>query len=348
MSNQNLSERLAKKKRVQRLKAGLIVFVLTWMLVGMLISVTLIVKVWSLQDQIDIITENTIRSQQAGRQENQAAMSDNIQEYGTGTDSDGKNGNSGKDTSDKHNTGRDDTEKDNSDKNEADGQNPDQTSEPDPEDDEDIMKVYLTFDDGPSANTEQILDILDEYKVKATFFVTGRDDEESLNMYKEIVDRGHSLGMHSYSHKYDVIYDSVKQFKADFEQIQGRIKEATGQTCRLFRFPGGSSNQVSKIDMKEFIRFLNKQGVTYFDWNVECGDATSIPYTKDDLVENVMKDMGKYHTSVVLMHDSVDKPNTVKALPVIIKKVQAMDAVILPISEKTKVVQHVSADSVKD
>ena len=210
------------------------------------------------------------------------------------------------------------------------------------------MKVYLTFDDGPSANTKQILDILDKENVKATFFVTGREDEESLKLYKEITDRGHTIGMHSYSHKYDVIYSSVKQFRQDFEMIKSRIETVTGKECWLYRFPGGSSNRVSAKDMTTFIRFLNKQGITYFDWNVQCGDATSAPYTTSDLITNVMADVGKYHTSVVLMHDAEDKPETVKALSGIIKKVRNSGAVLLPVTKKTRLVQHVSAESVEN
>lgn len=154
--------------------------------------------------------------------------------------------------------------------------------------------------------------------------------------------------MHSYSHKYDEIYSSVDLFEQDLEQIQSRIFDAAGITCRLYRFPGGSSNQVSKLDMKEFIRVLNKREITYFDWNVECGDASGQSYTAKEMVDNVMKDVVKYHTSVVLLHDAENKTKTVKALPVIIKKLLEMDAEILPIDENTSLVQHVSAESVED
>ena len=100
--------------------------------------------------------------------------------------------------------------------------------------------------------------------------------------------------------------------------------------------------------MKEFIRVLKEREITYFDWNVECGDATSHQYAVQELVDNVMKDVVKYHTSVVLMHDAENKPNTVKALPRIIKQLLKMDAEILPIDENTTVVQHVSSESVED
>lgn len=331
--NQGLDERLTRKKRVQRIKTGLVFFVFTWMLAWMLISVTLIAKVHSLQAQIDTITENMIRSsQQVEQQENQTGKSNPVQKYETQTqtDDDGQKNGSAADTKD----GTADTGN--------------QLSVADTNDDENVRKVYLTFDDGPSANTAHILDILDQYQVKATFFVTGREDEAALNMYKEIVDRGNTIGMHSYSHKYSELYESTEAFEQDLALIQSRVQEAAGQECKLYRFPGGSSNLVSNTDMTEFIRILKQKGITYFDWNVACGDATSEPYTTEELVENVMKDVVKHHTSVVLMHDAENKPKTIEALPVIIEKLQQMDAQILPIDSNTTVIQHVAADSVED
>lgn len=336
--NQGLNDRLERKKRVQRIKTGMLWLLITWLLALMLISVTLIAKVHSLQEQIDIITENTIRSQQVDQQENQAPKdsgSQKVQKYDAASSSAREteqvlskdalqSGQSVKST---------DTDKQ-KDKGERSRK------------EESI--VYLTFDDGPSKNTEKILDILDRYHVKATFFLTGREDNASLKMYREIVKRGHTIGMHSYSHKYDAIYESAEAFETDLEKIKKRILDVTGQDCSLYRFPGGSSNQVSSTDMKELIRVLKKKDITYFDWNVECGDASSHSYSAQELVDNVMKDVVKYHTSVVLLHDAENKTKTVKALPVIIKKLLEMDAEILPIDENTSLVQHVSAESVED
>ena len=209
------------------------------------------------------------------------------------------------------------------------------------------MKVYLTFDDGPSDNTAAILDTLAKYNVKATFFVVGKTDDQSKEMYQRIVNEGHTLGMHSYSHKYSVVYDSLDAFETDFNQLQSYLYDITGQECRLYRFPGGSSNQVSNTDMSEFIRFLNEEGVTYFDWNVSSGDATSQAYTADELLNNVLTDVPKYKTSVVLMHDSNTKSTTVEALGPMIEALQGMGAQILPIDENTPLVQHIKADSVE-
>ncbi|MBE5900605.1 MAG: polysaccharide deacetylase [Lachnospiraceae bacterium] len=216
-------------------------------------------------------------------------------------------------------------------------------------DEEEAQKVYLTFDDGPSENTEQILDVLKEYNVKATFFVVGRTDEHSLAMYKRIVDEGHTIALHTYSHKYSRIYASLKNFKKDLKKISDLVYDTTGVRTKYMRFPGGSSNQVSSISMKKFIKLVTKEGYTYFDWNVVCGDATSIQYTPDELRENVISGVSKHQNSVVLMHDAPNKTSTVEALPKMIEQLQAQEYQLLPIDENTKIIQHVSVeDVVKD
>lgn len=210
---------------------------------------------------------------------------------------------------------------------------------------EDTLKVYLTFDDGPSGNTAEILDTLDDYGVKATFFVTGKEDEESKALYQRIVDEGHTIGMHSYSHRYSELYSSVDSFANDLDRIQNLIYDTTGVDSMYYRFPGGSSNQVSKVDMTKYIDYLNEQGITYFDWNVSSGDATSQAYSSEELVENVMSDVVKYKTSIVLLHDSDSKDATVAALPSMIENLQSVGAVILPISDETTLIQHVTVES---
>lgn len=207
-------------------------------------------------------------------------------------------------------------------------------------------KVYLTFDDGPSIYTEKILKILKENDVKATFFVIGKTDDYSKKMYNKIIEEGHTLAMHSYSHEYSSIYSSVKSFKKDLHKIENLLTDVTGQKPIYYRFPGGSSNAVSKVDMKKFISCLNEENITYFDWNVINGDAVSKPVPKDELINNVMTGIKNYDTSVVLMHDAGAKETTVEALPEIIKKIKKQGAHMLPIDESTKIVQHVKADSV--
>lgn len=114
-----------------------------------------------------------------------------------------------------------------------------------------IRRVYLTFDDGPSANTDRILDILAQYGVKATFFVVGK--EGYTDQYRRIVEDGHTLAMHSYSHRYNEVYASLDSYKADLTKLHDYLYELTGEDCRFVRFPGGSSNTVSKVSMWDLI-----------------------------------------------------------------------------------------------
>lgn len=207
---------------------------------------------------------------------------------------------------------------------------------------EEIHKVYLTFDDGPSIYTDDILDILDSYNVKATFFVVGKEGTDAEEALQRIVAEGHTLGMHSYSHKYKELYESMDSFTEDFEQIRDYIYQATGVESVCYRFPGGSSNTVSEIDMHDFIDYLDSQGVEYYDWNVSSGDGGSMKLSTDTLLENCTKDIDIRDTSIILLHDSAEKPTTVEALPDIIENILARpDTVILPITENTRPIHHI-------
>lgn len=205
-------------------------------------------------------------------------------------------------------------------------------------------KVYLTFDDGPSSNTDQILDILKDYDVKATFFVVGKTDERSVKAYQRIVEEGHTLAMHSYSHKYDEIYESKEAFARDLNSLKEYLYETTGVWPRIYRFPGGSSNTVSKVDMQELIEYLTDIGITYFDWNVASGDAVSRTLPAETIVNNCLSGIEKQKESVILMHDASNKGTTIEALPQIIEAIQEQgDAELLPITDETVPVQHIAA-----
>ena len=205
-------------------------------------------------------------------------------------------------------------------------------------------KVYLTFDDGPSSNTDQILDILKDYDVKATFFVVGKTDERSVKAYQRIVEEGHTLAMHSYSHKYDEIYESKEAFARDLNSLQEYLYETTGVWPRIYRFPVGSSNTVSKVDMQELIEYLTDIGITYFDWNVASGDAVSRTLPAETIVNNCLSGIEKQKESVILMHDASNKGTTIEALPQIIEAIQEQgDAELLPITDETVPVQHIAA-----
>lgn len=207
---------------------------------------------------------------------------------------------------------------------------------------EDGRKIYLTFDDGPSTYTNDILDILKQYDVKATFFVVGKTDEESLAAYQRIVKEGHTLGMHSYSHKYEEIYQSVEAYAQDLSNLQEFLYKTTGVWSRYTRFPGGSSNEVSQVRMKELIQYLDNQGIQYFDWNISSGDAANGQVSVQVLVDNVLNNVEKYGTVIVLMHDAADKATTVEALPIIIEKLQELpNTRLMAIDDETVPVQHI-------
>lgn len=204
-------------------------------------------------------------------------------------------------------------------------------------------KVYLTFDDGPSSNTGRILDILAEYDVKATFFVVGKTEEKYQSLYKRIVDEGHTLAMHSYSHKYNEIYQSRESYVEDLTKLQEFLYETTGVWCRYCRFPGGSSNTVSRVDMHELIEYLEGQDMTYFDWNVSSGDASSAYISPEAVVRNSTARLLEFQEAIILLHDAADKDSTVQALPELIEKIQAMeDTVIVPITDETEPIHHIS------
>ena len=209
-----------------------------------------------------------------------------------------------------------------------------------------VKKAYLTFDDGPSSNTDRILDILDEYNVKGNFFVIGRFSDSYKDQYKRIIDEGHVLGMHSYSHIYTEIYESADAFTADLNHVQYVIYDVTGYVPTIYRFPGGSSNLVSTVDMHEFIDILDKRGIVYYDWNVNSGDADTSLLGKEQIIDNVFTGIKALDSPeernevMILFHDLSQKTTTVEALPTVIEGLQAQGYVIAPIDDYTKLIQH--------
>lgn len=209
-----------------------------------------------------------------------------------------------------------------------------------PTDDTTTKKVYLTFDDGPGSQTGKILDILKKNHVKATFFVTGKEDASSKKIYQRIVKEGHTLAMHSYSHIQDVIYDSKEAFEKDLKQINRCLYEATGVHTKFYRFPGGSSTQNTSLSIQNFIDVLKKNHYLYLDWNVISPDINNANATKEQVVTGVMQGVDAYDTAVVLMYDVADKPMTVKALPSIIKQIKAKNYELLPVDESMILIRH--------
>lgn len=205
-----------------------------------------------------------------------------------------------------------------------------------------IKRVYLTFDDGPSANTAAILDLLAEYQVKATFFVVGDTSEEGKQLYQRIVSEGHSIGIHSYSHKYGEIYASEEAFFEDFYLLSDYLYDVTGVRPDICRLPGGSSNTVSHIDMSNVVNELNAQGISCYDWNISGGDADGHDLTAEEIAENVLTGVDRFQTSIVLLHDGKDKSVTVEALRMILEKLSTEEQLeIKPITEETPIILHI-------
>ncbi len=171
--------------------------------------------------------------------------------------------------------------------------------------------VYLTFDDGPSRYTEYFLDILAKHKVKATFFVVGKSNPESSRIMKRIVDEGHSIAPHTYTHVYNKIYASVDSFLDDFKKIHDLIYETTGVKSTILRFPGGTVNVYNRRIFRELSAEMLRRGYTFFDWDVSAGDATKNS-TAASVLNNILNGVHENGRNIVLMHDTSGQ--TLKAL----------------------------------
>ena len=200
--------------------------------------------------------------------------------------------------------------------------------------------VYLTFDDGPGAHTQQLLDILDKYNVKVTFFVTNVNSGYENMIAKEAA-AGHTVAIHSASHDYKKIYSSVDAFFADLNEMSDIIYAQTGQRAKLIRFPGGSSNTVSLKYCSGIMTTLTKavtdQGYKYFDWNVSSGDAGGTTST-EEVYQNVVNGIKSHNVSVVLQHDI--KSFSVNAVERIIQWGLANGYTFLPLTTSTEDVHH--------
>lgn len=200
--------------------------------------------------------------------------------------------------------------------------------------------VYLTFDDGPGAHTQQLLDILDKYNVKVTFFVTNVNSGYENMIAKEAA-AGHTVAIHSASHDYKKIYSSVDAYFADLNEMSDIIYAQTGQRPKLIRFPGGSSNTVSLKYCSGIMTTLTKavtdQGYKYFDWNVSSGDAGGTTST-EEVYQNVVNGMKSHNVSVVLQHDI--KGFSVNAVERIIQWGLANGYTFLPLTTSTEDVHH--------
>jgi len=195
---------------------------------------------------------------------------------------------------------------------------------------------YLTFDDGPTANTLKILKILDEYNVKATFFVIDTP-QTKIEYVKQIHAAGHTVGLHSNSHNYAHIYKSTTNYFNDLKKISDTVKKYTGVESKVIRFPGGGSNTVS-IDHKKGIMStlavqVTKKGYTYFDWNLDSEDASAVTVSRTKIVNNVLNGAKGKSSICVLMHDAASKTTTVEALPAIIEGLKKQGYTFEPLTK---------------
>lgn len=178
---------------------------------------------------------------------------------------------------------------------------------------QDRKVAYLTFDDGPSRkSTPAVLDILDKYNIKATFFVVGKMINENPDILKNINDRGHQIGNHSYSHDYNYLYKSADNFMADIYKTEKLIRSIIGNDfdSKIIRFPGGSFEK-RKDPMKKAAR---DAGYNYIDWNALNGDAEGQKRNKSQLLNRLKETSAGKKSIVVLMHDTDAKDTTVEYL----------------------------------
>ena len=205
--------------------------------------------------------------------------------------------------------------------------------------------IYLTFDDGPSQKiTAQILDVLKENNIKATFFII---DYQVGSLSEELVIRafneGHTIGLHGTSHTYSKIYSSLEALIENFETLQEKVYNSTGYLSNIIRFPGGSSNTVSKNYcegiMTNAVEYFDTTDFVYFDWNVDSQDASGTS-TADGVFKNVTSAIKPGRNNIVLMHDSESKSHTLNSLQSIIDWALSEGYEFKAITEETTQVTH--------
>lgn len=204
--------------------------------------------------------------------------------------------------------------------------------------------VYLTFDDGPSDRvTPRVLDTLKAYNVQATFFIVNYG-ESGKALIRRMIDEGHTVAIHGYSHDYASIYKSDEAFMQNVYRLRDRLRADFGYEATIIRFPGGSSNTVSRQYsvgiMSRLAQRVQAEGFTYFDWNVSSGDAAGTPASSGQIYSAVTSALRHGRSNVVLMHDAGTKSTTADALPDIIQYCLANGYSIQPITPSTKPVHH--------
>ena len=202
--------------------------------------------------------------------------------------------------------------------------------------------IYLTFDDGPSDITTEVLNVLKENDVKATFFIVDYSEEDKSKVQR-IIEEGHTLGLHGMSHDYATIYSSLDAITENFIGLRNKILDDFNYSATYIRFPGGASNTISKNYcegiMTEATNTIEQEGFTYYDWNVDVDDAGSAR-TADKIYDNFVTGIAPKRENVVLMHDGYGHQATADALQKIIDYANDNGYVFSAITEDTIPVQH--------
>lgn len=202
--------------------------------------------------------------------------------------------------------------------------------------------AYLTFDDGPSSITNSVLDILKKYNVKATFFVINSGSYNKTTLQRE-VNEGHTIGLHAYDHNYAIAYKDDNSYLDGIDKLRAKVKADTGFDSHYIRFPGGSSNTISKRYSKGIMSRITKtakqRGYKYYDWNVDDDDAGRAR-TADDCYNNVVRELRPNRSNIVLMHDFGTNKKILEALPRIIEYCQKNGYTMLPIDDNTPEIHH--------
>lgn len=202
--------------------------------------------------------------------------------------------------------------------------------------------VYLTFDDGPSKLTPEVLDILKKEGIKATFFVLGEQVNEHPELLKRIVEEGHTVGNHTYDHEYKELYSSFGEFATQIVKTEVAMQTAAGIRTRLVRAPGGTFGNFDQ----SYFEAMKQAGYTMFDWNVDSGDSVRVGVPATEIMKNIRGSKLSDET-IVLLHDSSIHGESVKALPEIIRYYKEQGYTFAPLTDKVKPVTFRLADKLK-
>jgi peptidoglycan/xylan/chitin deacetylase (PgdA/CDA1 family) len=193
--------------------------------------------------------------------------------------------------------------------------------------------IYLTFDDGPSYKvTNNVLDILKENKVKATFFLIGNQIKDREVVVKRINNEGNSIGLHSYTHNYKKIYSNEDNFIQEMIDCRNEINRVVGISPNIIRFPGGSYKRLSK----NFLNRLHDKKFKVYDWNLDNSDGLKPKASPDELYAKAIEGSGKKERIILLLHCNDTHQNTCKALPQIISYYKSKGYEFRTITEETK------------